>query len=143
MRSRDFVRRALGPRRIHSSSRFRKRSPLVLLQILARLPLGARQQVVGVISLVAGESAARELHDARRDAVQEIAVVRDEKARAGVAAQEGLQPGDALGIQVVGRLVEDQEIRLLDKRAAERDAPLFAAGEIAPPAAPAPARAGG
>ncbi len=103
---------------------------LVLLHILARGTLGARGEVIGVIPLVADEFPARQLDDARGDAVEEIAVVRDKEARARVAAQEVLEPGDALGIEVVGRLVEDQEVGLLDERAAERDAALLAAGEV-------------
>ena len=57
--------------------------------------------------------------------------MRDEEARAGIAREEILQPLDALGVEMVGRLVEDQEIRPREQRAAERDAPLLAAAERA------------
>src|SRR5262249_7670987 len=41
-----------------------------------------------------------------------------------------LEPGDGLGIEVVGRLVEEQQVRLLEKQPAERDAPPLTPGEL-------------
>jgi len=41
-----------------------------------------------------------------------------------------LEPLDALGIQVVGRFVEQQQVVFLKQRLAEEDAPPFAAGEV-------------
>ena len=40
-----------------------------------------------------------------------------------------LQPGDGLGVQVVGRFVQKQDVRLLQEQPAEGHPPPFAAGE--------------
>jgi hypothetical protein len=61
----------------------------------------------------------RDLDDARRQLAHEPAVVGDEDQRALVGPEpldEGL---DRLEVQVVGRLVEHQHVRLLDHLACE------------------------
>ena len=40
------------------------------------------------------------------------------------------EPGDGFGIEMVGRLVEQQQVGLLEQQAAERDAASFAAGKL-------------
>ena len=50
--------------------------------------------------------------------------MRHEHHRAGVLGQEGFEPGDGLDIEVVGRLVEQQQLRLADQRARQQHAPL-------------------
>ena len=50
---------------------------------------------------------------------------------AGEALQELLEPLDGLGVQVVGRLVEQQHVGLAQQQAAQRDAALLAAREHA------------
>ena len=50
--------------------------------------------------------------------VQEIAVVRNGNHRALVLLQMGFQPLDRLGIQMVGRLVQKQDVRLLQQQSA-------------------------
>ena len=49
---------------------------------------------------------------------------------ARVALQEALEPRHRLGVEVVGRLVEQQQIRLLEQHPAERDAALLAARQL-------------
>jgi len=49
--------------------------------------------------------------------------------RAGVALQVVLQPGHRLGIQVVGGLVQQQDVRLLQEQAAQCHAALLATGQ--------------
>ena len=63
------------------------------------------------------------------DVVEEVAVVRDDDEGALKALEEGLNPGHRLGIQVVGRLVEQEDIGVGDKQAAHRHTALFATGE--------------
>ena len=48
----------------------------------------------------------------------------------GELVQVVLEPGHALGVEMVGRLVEEQEVGLLQQHAAERDAAPLAAGEL-------------
>ena len=49
----------------------------------------------------------------------------DHQHRAGIFLEVAFQPLDAFGVEVVGRLVEEQDRRLLDKQAGERDADHF------------------
>ena len=59
--------------------------------------------------------------------IEEVAVVRDTNHRACVLLQVLLQPVDTLRIKVVGRLVQQQDIRLLQEQSAERHAAPLAA----------------
>ena len=49
--------------------------------------------------------------------------------RALIPLQEALQPGDALRVQMVGRLVQQQQVGPRQQQAAERHPPPLAAGE--------------
>lgn len=44
--------------------------------------------------------------------------------------QEAFQPGDGLGVEVVGRFVEQQHIRFFQQQTAQRDAAAFTTGKI-------------
>ena len=55
--------------------------------------------------------AALELEDPLRHVVEEVPVVGDRHDGAGVVLQEPLQPVDALRVEMVRRLVEQQEVR--------------------------------
>ena len=74
--------------------------------------------------------AAIELQDPARDVVEEVAIVRDRDDRARVLVQVVLEPGDALGVEVVGRLVEQQHVGPLEQHAAERHAAPLAARQL-------------
>ena len=54
--------------------------------------------------------------------------MRDGQHRAGVGAQELLQPQHRLGVQVVGGLVEQQQVGRLQQQLAQRHATALAAG---------------
>ena len=54
----------------------------------------------------------------------------DDEDRARIGAQMALKPVDGLGVEMVGRLVEQQKIGLRQQQAAERDPALFSAGEL-------------
>jgi len=49
---------------------------------------------------------------------------------AGIVVQRALQPGDAFGVQVVRRLVQQQQVRLFQQQLAQRDAPPLAALDV-------------
>ena len=53
--------------------------------------------------------------------------MRDRDDGALVALEEALQPGDGLGIEVVRRLVEEEQVRRREEQPAERDAASLAA----------------
>ena len=65
----------------------------------------------------------------RGDAIQKIAVVRDDEKRAAESFQKLRDPLDGFRVEMVRRLVEHQEIRARNNRAAHRHAPLLAAGQ--------------
>ena len=78
--------------------------------------------------------------DVRADRVEEVAVVRDDDQRAVVADQEVAQPVDRVEVEVVGRLVEQQRLRLAEQRLREQHADLLAALQLAPSSARAARR---
>ena len=53
--------------------------------------------------------------------------MRDRDDRAGIVLEEALEPGDRLGVEMVGRLVEQQQVRRLQQQPAQRDAAPLAA----------------
>ena len=79
-----------------------------------------------VVALERDAAAAVELEDPLGDVVEEVAVVGDGDDGAGVLLQEPLQPLDALGVEVVGRLVEQQQVGPAQQQAAQRDAATLA-----------------
>src|SRR5262245_60025873 len=76
-----------------------------------------------VIALVGDAAAAIELEDPAGHVIEEIAVVGDDQDRTGIIAQMALEPADGLGVEMVGGLVEQEQVRLLKKQPAERHPP--------------------
>jgi len=70
-----------------------------------------------------------EFEDPLGHVVEEVAVVGDRHDCAGVVAEETFEPVDRLGIEVVRRFVEEQQIGAAEQEAAERDPSAFAAGQ--------------
>ena len=101
---------------------------VLLLLLQARLLL---LQPVAVVALVGNAGAAVEFQNPLGRVVQEVAVVGDGHHGAGEALQELLQPVHRFGVQVVGRLVEQQHVGLGQQQAAQRHAALLTAGEHA------------
>ena len=86
-------------------------------------------QPARVVALIGDPAAPVELEDPAGDVVQEVAIVGDGDDRPRVIAQVLLQPGHGLRVQVVGGLVEQQQVGLAQQQAAERDPPALATGE--------------
>ena len=63
------------------------------------------------------------------DVIEKIPVVRDGHHRSRILRQMPLEPGHRLGIQMVRRLVQQQQIRPFQQQLAEGDAPAFATGK--------------
>src|SRR5918998_1552814 len=63
-----------------------------------------------VVALVRDAAAAVELEDPAGDVVEEVAVVGDDQDGALVLVEEALEPRDRLRVQVVRRLVEEQQV---------------------------------
>ncbi len=85
--------------------------PLVLLSKERRVVAGPR-----------GEPSAIDLDDARRDPLEERAVVGDEHERARILGEKRLEPEDGVEIEVIGRLVEQQHVGLGHQRSCEQHA---------------------
>src|SRR5207244_13054838 len=103
----------------------------LFLRALARLALFFLGfQIRGVIALVDADPALVDLARDLRDVVEEVAVVRHEHDRARVSGEELLEPADRLRVEVVRRLVEEEEVRVLHEHPAESDAALLAAREV-------------
>ena len=82
--------------------------------------------------MVRREPPALELDDPLRDRVEEVPVVRHEHERAAEVVREVLlEPLGGVGVEVVGRLVEDGDVRARDEELRERDAPPLAAAPLA------------
>ena len=92
---------------------------------------GALALVEVVVAGVGGDLAAVDLGDARDEAVHELAVVRGHQQRAGQRLEELLEPDDRLDVEVVGRLVHQQDVGAAEQHARHRDAHLPAARELA------------
>ncbi len=101
---------------------------LALARLLLLLTDRLGLEEVIVAALVGKELPGGELDDAVGDAVEEIAVVGHEEAGAAGADEELFEPGDRFDVEVVGRLVEDEQVWAGDDGAAEGDAAFLAAG---------------
>src|SRR5262249_15806249 len=85
---------------------------------------------IGIIAFPGNARSPVELQDPARDVVEEVAVVSDEHHGARVFVQLMREAGDAVGVQMVRRLVEKQHVGPLEQELAERDAALLAAREL-------------
>ena len=83
-----------------------------------------------VIAFVGNAAAAIELENPAGDVVEKVAIVGDDQDGARIIAQMAFEPHYQLGIEMVGRLVEQKQIRLLEEEFAERHATPLAAGEL-------------
>ncbi len=82
-----------------------------------------------IVALPGDAVAAVQLQDPAGDVIEKIAIVGDGHDGAGVFGQEAFQPGHALRVQVIGRFIEQQHVRVGQQQFAQGDAPAFAAGE--------------
>ena len=90
-------------------------------------PLLLLRQPGGIVALVGNAAAAVEFENPAGDVVEEVAVVGDDQDRAGILAQMAFEPVDRLGVEMVGRLVEQQQFGLFEQQPAQRDAAALAA----------------
>ena len=97
--------------------------------VLARLPLGLGGEKVGVTALIAVELPVGKLHDPGGNPVKKTAVVGDEKTAAAVIGEEVFDPLHRADVEMVGRLVEQQQVGFGHDRPRQRNPALFAAGE--------------
>ncbi|MCI0540410.1 MAG: hypothetical protein L0Z50_34845 [Verrucomicrobiales bacterium] len=75
------------------------------------------------------QSAAVDFENSRGQLAQEHPVVRDENQRGFPPREKIFEPLDCRQIQMVGRLVEEQDFRIGDERPRQEHAPLHPGGE--------------
>ena len=100
-----------------------------VLALLMREALLLLLEPGGVVALEGDAAAAVELEDPAGDVVEEVAIVGDGDDRALVLLQVTLEPGHGLRVQVVGGLVEQQQVGRAQQQAAEGHPAALATGE--------------
>jgi hypothetical protein len=83
--------------------------------------------MVYVVPHVIGELAQVEIGDAGHHGIEEVPVVRHHDHGVGVLGEIALEPVASIEVQVVGRLVEEQQVRAPEQQLGEGDAHLPAA----------------
>ena len=129
MRNFGFDVRAGGPRRSHASSLRARFSRRVSDAGGLAGALGLGQDVRRVAALVGVHRAVVDLPRGLADLVEEPAVVGHHDERAGQADEVGGEPGDRLDVEVVGRLVEDDQVVAREQQRRQRAATALAAGQ--------------
>ena len=102
---------------------------------LERLGAARLAHPVGVLAPGAFEPrrlrVALEGEDVRRDAIEEPAIVRDHHGAAGEVEQRLLEGAQRVDVEVVGRLVEEQDVAARAQHLRQMDAVALAAREVA------------
>ena len=93
------------------------------------VPLDALAVVGAVVAPEHRQPAIAQLPDPRHRGIEERAVVRRHEQGARAAPEVLLQPFDGADVEVVGRLVEQEQVRIGDDEAGERGPRLLAAGD--------------
>ena len=104
---------------------------LGLLRGVVLEPLGARALEAVVVAIVGDELLLVDVHDVVAHVVQQVAIVAHHQQRVAEALQVLGEPQHRLEIEMVGRLVEDQEVGIAEQRSRQRHAHAPAAGELA------------
>ena len=98
---------------------FQGLAPLALLLLFHGKAFGLLVQPGGIIPLPGNALAAVQFQDPAGHVVQEVTVMRNGNHRTLILLQMGFQPLDGFGIQVVGGLVQQEDIGLTQQQAAE------------------------
>ena len=101
------------------------------------LPLGLGQHERGVPALVGVDDPVVHLPRPLAHGVEEPAVVGDHHQRGRPVREVVGQPGDRLDVEVVGGLVEDDQVVVVEQQRGQRAAPPLAAGQARSPSGPA------
>ena len=88
-----------------------------------------------VVSGIKLSSCVFDIEDLRRRPVEEIPVVRNEDQRFRISAQMLLEPVERIGVEMIGRLVQNQDIRLNEQQPHQREPCALSAGKRRDPLA--------
>ena len=102
--------------------------PLLLGRVGEPGPLGAREDPVRVAALVLLDLALHHFPRAVADGVEEPPVVGHDDERGPAGEQVLREPAHALDVEVVRRLVEHEQVEVLDQRGRQRDPAALATG---------------
>ena len=94
----------------------------------AHLRLGHHHVVVS--AGVGDDGLVIDVGDVGANAVEEVAIVRDDDQHAFVLVQKILQPVDRIEIEVVGRLVQQQRLRMSEERLRQQHADFLSARQL-------------
>ena len=103
---------------------------LLVLPQLLQVALLFFHRIEGVVPGIEFRLAVLQLHDPRNGLVQKVAVMGDDQHRALVMADVILQPFRGVQVQVVRRLVQEQNFSIYQNQPGQVDAGLFPAGEL-------------
>ena len=98
--------------------------------LLLREPLLLLFEPARVVAFPRDARAAVELEDPARDVVEEVAVVGHRDDGAVVVLQVPFEPRDRLRVEMVRRLVEQQQVGLAEQQAAQRDPAALATAQL-------------
>ena len=93
-------------------------------------PLLPLFEIIGVVALIGEERLGVELDDEIADAVEEIAVVRHHEQRLVATGEKAFKPLDHFEVEVIGGLVEDEEVGVGDECVSQCYAFLLSAAEL-------------
>ena len=82
-----------------------------------------------VVAGIEGQALVRHMEDAVRHGIEQGAVMAHHHERPGIAPEMGFQPCGRLEVEMVGRLVEQQQVGLDEEPGGERDPHAPTAGE--------------
>ena len=103
---------------------------LIIVGLQLRIPdLFFLLGILGVVAAVHAGSSVIEVDNLRHDMIEEVPVMGDEQNRTVVALQHLLKPLNRLDIEVVRRLIEDEEIRLREEDLLEALPSLLTSGQ--------------
>lgn len=91
--------------------------------------LGAGALKSRIVAAVKLQRLVMHVHDVVAHGIQEIAVVGNQQQRAGIAGKPLLKPQQRIEVEVVGGLIEEQQVRGHEQRASQIDAHSPAAGK--------------
>ena len=89
------------------------------------LPLQERLVVTGPVE----QTPTLNFQNSSRQILQESTIVRDKQNGTGPLGQETLQPGNRLDVEVIRRLIQQQEIRVRDQRPGQQHATFHSGRE--------------
>ena len=92
--------------------------------------------IVTVVAAVALDASMGEIPDAGGDGIEKVAVVGDDDERALPGGEDAFQPCHRTDIQMVGRFIQQQQVRLLQEQTAQTGARALSSAEAAQRRAP-------